>query len=865
MAVARSAPPDARVLGLEATIRRRDAVLAAVSYAAARFLGPADWDRDIREVLARLGSAAEVSRVYLFEGYRDKRGGLRARMCHEWVATGVAPVGDRAPIRDIHLGSAGLARLEILGRGDVIHGPLASLPAGERAYFAQLATRSIAAMPVFAGDTRWGFAGFADDVEPREWSRSVLEALQAAAATLGAAIYRKHTEEQLRQSEERYRRLTEAAVEGVLIHEDGVVLEANPAFARIFGYELDELVGRNLLDLIPTPESRELIIQHMRSGSTESYEVSGTRKDGSLVIAELTARGTSYRGRPARVATIHDVTARRLAEAELQRRAAQLAEAQAIAHVGSFVWDFGTNELRGSDELYRIYGFEPGALTPGSILERVHPDDAELVRQTIDEAVEHGTEFSIEHRIMRSPTDVRRFRVEGRVVVDDAGVPVQMIGAGQDVTERREAEAVARRLIEEQAARQAAEAAEKRARFLAEASRLLAGSFDYHTTLATLARLAVPTLADYCTVDVRDTPDTFTRLAIAHSDPAKVELVRDIARYTFGHRPGTHVIVRVLTEGTSILIPEITRELLDASSADETHRQLLHQIAPVSIVSVPLLASGQVLGALTLVIAESSRRYGPDDLALAEELARRASLAVENARLFTAAEQATRARDQMLGVVAHDLRNPLGTILMGSELLADTLAQEAPARRQLEMMRRAGERMKRLIQDLLDIKRIEGGRLAVEPRPVPAGALLAEAVEMLRPLAASSAIALELAAADELPPVSADPHRIHQVLSNLIGNAIKFTPRGGTITVSGEPVAREVRLAVSDTGPGIPAEQLPHIFAQFWQGAHTDRRGIGLGLSIAKGIVEAHDGRIWVESVLGRGSSFYFTLPISAA
>jgi signal transduction histidine kinase len=234
---------------------------------------------------------------------------------------------------------------------------------------------------------------------------------------------------------------------------------------------------------------------------------------------------------------------------------------------------------------------------------------------------------------------------------------------------------------------------------------------------------------------------------------------------------------------------------------------------------------------------------------------------VENARLFTAAEQATRARDQMLGVVAHDLRNPLGTILMASELLDDAVAGNAAARRQVAMLRRAGERMNRLIQDLLDIKRIESGRLAVEPRPVPARALLAEAADMLRPLAASNAIALELEGPAELPLVVADPHRVQQVLSNLVGNAIKFTPRGGRVTLGGEPAAREVRLAVADTGPGIPAEQLPHIFGQFWQASRSDRRGIGLGLSIAKGIVEAHAGRIWVESRVGEGSTFYFTLP----
>jgi signal transduction histidine kinase len=270
------------------------------------------------------------------------------------------------------------------------------------------------------------------------------------------------------------------------------------------------------------------------------------------------------------------------------------------------------------------------------------------------------------------------------------------------------------------------------------------------------------------------------------------------------------------------------------------------------------------VGVLVLYSSESGRQFNEDDLALAEELARRAALAVENARLYHEAQLATRARDQMLGIVAHDLRNPLNTILMASELLEELLAPDAQKSRQVKMVRRAGKQMNHLIQDLLDVKRIENGRLAVEPRAVRAIALLNEAVEMLRSLATARGLDLALEPTDELPMVKADAQRIHQVFSNLIGNAIKFTPRGGRISVSGRHRGNDVHMGVTDTGPGIPAEQIPHVFGQFWQATGADRRGIGLGLAIAKGIVEAHEGRIWVESTLGEGSSFYFTLPVQA-
>jgi signal transduction histidine kinase len=180
------------------------------------------------------------------------------------------------------------------------------------------------------------------------------------------------------------------------------------------------------------------------------------------------------------------------------------------------------------------------------------------------------------------------------------------------------------------------------------------------------------------------------------------------------------------------------------------------------------------------------------------------------------------------------------------------------------MVNRAGERMSRLIQDLLDVQRMDSGRLEIERRPVSARALLVDAHEMLRPLAEKEGISLTLAVPPELPTISADPNRLHQVLGNLVGNAIKFTPKHGSILLRGEEVEGEVRIEVSDTGPGISADQLPHVFGQFWQASRTDRRGIGLGLAIAKGIVESHDGRIWVESVLGEGSSFFFTVPVDA-
>jgi signal transduction histidine kinase len=277
---------------------------------------------------------------------------------------------------------------------------------------------------------------------------------------------------------------------------------------------------------------------------------------------------------------------------------------------------------------------------------------------------------------------------------------------------------------------------------------------------------------------------------------------------------------------------------------------------------VPLVNSGGPLGALTLVTSSSGRRYDEADLSLAADVAVRAAIVIEHARLFHEAQQATRARDDILAVVAHDLRNPLNTVTMAVGLmLENTPVELVEERRQVEIVRRAADRMNRMIQDLLDVKRMESGRLSMDCRSEEVGALINDTIEMLRPLAIGSSIVLESDVSADLPAVLADAARIQQVLSNLVGNAVKFTPRGGRIAVTARQVDGEIRFGVIDTGPGIPPEQVPHIFGRFWQAKPSDRRGIGLGLAIAKGIVEAHCGRIWVESQVGSGSTFSFTLP----
>jgi signal transduction histidine kinase len=283
-----------------------------------------------------------------------------------------------------------------------------------------------------------------------------------------------------------------------------------------------------------------------------------------------------------------------------------------------------------------------------------------------------------------------------------------------------------------------------------------------------------------------------------------------------------------------------------------------------SYLSAPLVGrNGRTLGVIQLW-GKKDGKFSEGDQAILTQLAQMCSVALENARLYKAAQDATRTRDDLVAIVSHDLRNPIHTITMAASFLLDVappVDRRAASRRQIEVIQRSAHRANRLISDLLDVARIQAGGMAVEPVPVETASLVQEAVEAAAPLATGKKVRLEREVPEHLPDVCSDRDRILQVFGNLIGNAIKFTPEGGQITVRVENETQAVRFAVCDTGPGIPPENLTHVFDRYWQAKSTAKLGTGLGLSIAKGIVEAHGGRIWVESEPGHGASFMFTLP----
>jgi len=397
----------------------------------------------------------------------------------------------------------------------------------------------------------------------------------------------------------------------------------------------------------------------------------------------------------------------------------------------------------------------------------------------------------------------------------------------------------------------------RQARFLVDLSSAFASALDVDDVIQSALKLVAPAVADYCGVDLTDGAQRLRRAAVraqgwrAADDALAASTPTEILP-TFLAIQGRQTLRQILE------VADVPASL-EEGDVDPADRQAVLALGLQQAVVFPLLARDRVVGAMTLAV-RADRPLDRATRALGAEIARRTALALDNAMLYRAMKRALRARDEMLAIVSHDLRNPLlifGLTLQsirrsidgGRAISAETLAKGT----------RAIARMERLINDLLDVARIDAGTFVVDKTPTDLPALLRDAVEQHSPLASEKAIRLHVVAPTGLE-IEVDRHRFMQVMANLVGNAIKFTPEGGAVTVSCARGDFAARVVVADSGPGIPADSLPHVFDRFYQ---SDARsgGAGLGLTIAKGIVVAHGGNIGVDSQPGQGARFWFDLP----
>ncbi|HSP78123.1 MAG TPA: ATP-binding protein, partial [Myxococcaceae bacterium] len=408
--------------------------------------------------------------------------------------------------------------------------------------------------------------------------------------------------------------------------------------------------------------------------------------------------------------------------------------------------------------------------------------------------------------------------------------------------------------------------AEEGLRFLAEASARLTASLELRTTLESTARLVVERMADYCLVDVlAEDEQRLERLAAVGREPKLQALLG--AAFRFAPPPGSSSpLWKVWETRQSALYREMAEETLERFTLDAEHRALMKRLGPRSSIMVPLVARGRTLGVLTAASTHPQRRYDEKDLAFLEDLAWRAALAVDNARLYDRAERAVAARDEFVAIATHELRTPLSAL--GLQLLALKRAEEAnppPSperlRQGLETALRQTKRLEELLGHLLDVSRLSTGRLELEREPVDLSSLVHRLVERLAEKLAEAGNTPQVHA-EALVVVRADRLRVEQVLMNLLTNVMKYAP-GAPVELSVAREGAEAVVAVRDQGPGIAPEAQSRIFERFQRASGTHGRdSLGLGLYVSRQIARAHGGELTVESTPGQGARFVLSLPV---
>ena len=618
---------------------------------------------------------------------------------------------------------------------------------------------------------------------------------------------------------------------------DGIITSWNPSAERLYGYSAREAVGKPNALIIPADrrdEEAETRRRVLGGHSVPRYETVRVRKDGVRIDMSLAASPLrDPDGRIVGVSKIScDISDEKRADrihAEslaVARRLAAIVESTDDAIIGL---DLGGAIRAWNRAAEQMYGYAVDEAVGKPITITLPPERQQEEAGFLDRIKRGERIAGLETVRCRKGGACFPVSLTISPIYDEDGAVVGASKIARDITEPK-------RALE-------------RAAFLTEASAVLAGSLEYGTTLKAVANLVVPTIADWCAVDILAEDDTLERVAVAHVDPAKLELTRTIrARYEDANAPfSPRYVVRTGT-------PALVKEMSDRS------------LGLRSYMVVPLMAHGRPLGALTFATAQSGRLYTEDDFRFAQELAFRTALAVENARAYQEARTANRLKDEFLATLSHELRTPLNAILGYTRLLQSGMIGPEKQSQALVTVERNASALTQIVEDILDVSRIISGKIRLNIQPVDVSDVVKNAVETMTPAADAKQIRVQTILDSGAGPISGDPDRLQQVVWNLVSNAVKFTPKQGIVQVRVERINSHVEIVVSDTGIGIAPDFLPHIFERFRQedsGPTRAHGGIGLGLAIVRHLVELHGGTIHVASGgKDQGTTFRVRLPL---
>ncbi len=670
---------------------------------------------------------------------------------------------------------------------------------------------------------------------------------------------RRRVEDASRLTGERFEAvMDQSPLSTQILAPSGKTLRVNAAWEQLWGLSLGDVADYNMLR-DPQLDAHGITPLLRRAFAGEAVSLPTVRYDPNLASPDRSrhadpvrwVRAFAYPVRDAsgtvrEVVLVHeDVTDAHRGEERLRSSEGRLRLALAAGQMNAWDWDLENDVVQCSENAVAFWGVDVGS--SADFMAVIHPDDLATVEEAGRAAMAGGDDYSAEYRL-RSATGVRWVQSRGRVERHPDGRAARIFGVTVDITSLKEAE--------------------QTTRLLADAGDTLGASLDYHTTLRNLAHLVVPRFADWFAVDMVADDDTLERVSVHHPDATRVALANELFERYPPRRDDPSGIWRVIDTGQPEWAAEIDDDMLRAGARDARHLALLRELDLRSYIAVPMIARGATIGVLTLVQAESRRRYKATDVALAMDLARRAAAAVDNARLYEQLRTADRRKDEFLATLAHELRNPLAPIRTGLAVLRSAPDAEA-AERTRQVMERQLAHMVHLIDDLLDLSRVTRGQVHLDRQRVDLGAIVGSALESSVTLLEAAGLELVVKAPDAPIALEADRVRLSQVVSNLLSNAAKFTPRGGRVDLEVIDEGADAVVRVTDSGIGIPPPMLTNIFEMFVQVGDDMARnegGLGIGLTLVRRLVELHGGEAWAESA-GRdqGSRFSIRLPKAPA
>lgn len=635
----------------------------------------------------------------------------------------------------------------------------------------------------------------------------------------------------------------------------GILTSWNRAAEQLYGYAAAEALGQPNRIIIPPDrfaEEDDIIRRLLQGYVVPTLETIRLRKDGTRIEVVLTPSAIRENGgRILGISKIsREVDGLKREAAATSRQMASIVESSDDAIIGKNLDGIVTSWNRAAEQMF---GFTAEEAIGRSIriivpVDRQDEETRILARLRQGEKIEH-----FETIRCRKDGSCVPISLTVSPIRDEKGVVIGASKIVRDITERKRAE--------EETDRE-----HRRTAFLAQMTERLSKSLDYAHTLESVAMLAVPGVADWCALDIVQDNAQIARLAVAHVDPAKIELAKEMRR-RYEDSGAPYSVPYVIRTGTPALISDVTDDMIVAGAQGDPERiALLRSLGLRSYLCVPLMMGGRAIGALTLATAESGRRYTDNDLRFAEDIASRAAFAVENARSYEHVQRANRLKDEFLATLSHELRTPLNAILGYARIARGGFISGDKLTRALETIERNSTALTQMVEDILDVSRIVSGKMRLNVQPVDLPVILRDAIETMKPAADAKRIRMQIITDPQVGPISGDPDRLRQIVWNLVSNAVKFTPKGGQIQLRLSRINSSVEIAVSDTGIGIASDFLPHIFEAFRQaesGTARQQAGLGLGLAIVRNLVEIHGGTVSASSDgPGTGATFRVRLPV---